>query len=251
MLTNNCDFHIHTINSRCAKKDEMTIGKIVRECISKDIKICGITDHIHADTDVTILQKNRTAINNIFSSETEIFLGCEADVLDVGLCTVDEYVCKNTDFIAVSANHFTAPQVSAPSKNASNREIAAYFLKMLRYACSLNFVDIIVHPLYVFPKTYDVRCMDTLEDDELTDVILLAKENNIAFELTPRAMMLDNIHFMQRFYYLCKQNGALFSIGSDAHALKTIGATLFLNEFLRELCISDEDLWHIKRGLKK
>ena len=239
----NVDFHIHTYHSPCAKS-EMIVRDIARMCMEKGIYCCGISDHIHVDTNVKILEENRRDINDAADIGVKMFLGCEVDVLDIGKTALCSYVQRNTDYIMLSANHFTAPGVNAPDKNLPPHEIALHFLRMLKYACSLDCADIVVHPLYVFPHTYDPACLNTLSDDELLEAIYTANAHKTAFELTPRALMASNAAFMKRFYTLCKGAGCKFSIGSDSHNLRTIEATAYLAPLLDDLQITDEDIWY-------
>ena len=70
---------------------------------------------------------------------------------------------------------------------------------MFKYACSLEFADVIVHPMTVLIPSYDPTCLDLLKDDDLMEAIELARLNHIAMEISPRALIRDQMHFRMRF----------------------------------------------------
>lgn len=244
-LFNQCDFHVHTRYSACARY-EMRLPEIVKVCEQVGISYLGITDHIDLATDKGILQYVKEEISALHT-DVRVYLGCEVEIVDVGKHALGHdgasaRVEYGLDFVAVAANHFHSPEVAQP-EDMSLRGIARHFLEMFRYACTLEFVDIIVHPLVVYPRTFDPACLTFLEDSELMEAIRLAKENHIAMEISPRVLMSHQIDFSMRFYRLCKHAGLRFSIGSDAHSLSNVGNGRILEPIVRSLDLTDEDIW--------
>ena len=72
---------------------------------------------------------------------------------------------------------------------------------------------------------------------------IIAKKNDIAMEISPRALARDQMYFRLKFYSLCKEAGLKFSFGSDAHSLDNVGQTWVVGELVKELGITDEDIW--------
>ena len=235
-----CDFHIHSNRSPCAKS-EMSVGSIVGACREQRIGLVGISDHIFSFTDTRILAQTRTELAEI-EAPPKLFLGCEADVLDVGKHLVTEEMKSSLDFIAVSANHFHVDSVSAPPEGDA-RAAALHMLDMFRYACSLDFVDIVVHPMMIVAGPWDPNCMELLTDDEINDALKLARQNDVAIELSPRSLAPEQYEFRLRFLSLCRDKGLKFSIGSDAHHLCSIGRTDALEPLIRELGIGADEIW--------
>ncbi len=239
-LFEHCDLHVHTYLSPCARS-EMRLPSIVEVCAERGIRRLGITDHIFASTDPGILTRVKEELGSI-ETPVDVFVGCEADVLAVGRHTVTGEMKSTLDFIAVAANHFHSDTVAQP-ENDSLEAVGRHFVAMLAYACSLDFADVIAHPMVVFPGTFDSTCLELLTDDQLMEPIELAKENRIAMEISPRALAPDQLFFRARFYGLCKSAGLKFSIGSDAHSLANVGRTRVLGSLIRGLGITDDDIW--------
>ncbi len=219
----------------------MRIPAIVDQCFDRAIRYLGITDHIHPHTDPRILRDTRLEVARV-QGAVEVFLGCEAEVMDVGRHTATDEMVRELDFICVSANHFHLPWIAQP-EGESLDAVARHFLRTFSYACSLEFADVIAHPLVVFPGTFDPACLDLLRDDDLMEAIKHAKTNHIAVEISPRALMRDQIDFRLRFYRLCREAGLRFSVGTDAHSLENVGRTQVLAPLVRELDLSDDDIW--------
>jgi len=240
------DFHVHTRLSLCASR-QMCLASILDAAAQAGIRYLGITDHIDAYVGPEILNVTRKQLEEI-ETPIEVFLGCEADILAVGKHVVSEEMRSHLDYVMVSANHFHDPSVAQPRSN-SQADVAHHFLEMFRYACSLDFADVIAHPLVVFPGTYDPGCIELIRDEEIAEAVKLARDNGIAMEISPRGLESDQYRFRVRFLSVCKEVGVRFSIGSDAHSLNRIGSTSSLERLLADVGISDSDIWlPSKRG---
>jgi histidinol phosphatase-like PHP family hydrolase len=248
-LFEQCDFHVHTHFSACAR-DDMRLPAIIRTSAERGVRYLGVTDHIQVGTDAGILSRTRAEIEMVQvmddldeqNPSIEVFLGCEADILSVGRHTVTDEIISTCDFISVAANHpYTGafPGLAA----ASLRDAGRYYLEMFGYACSLAFADVIVHPMIVLPGSVDPSCLELLTDDDLMPAIKLAKVNGIAMEISPRALARDQLFFRVRFYSLCKQAGLKFSVGTDSHRLESLGQTKVLTGLIEQVGITDDDLW--------
>ncbi len=239
-MTERYDFHVHTRLSPCAQP-EMRIDAILRQCVGNGVKYLGITDHIGASTDPDILVEVRSELER-FQAPMLTFVGCEADVLAVGKHAVTEDVKSRVDFIAVAANHFHLPTVAQPDE-MSPRGLARHYLEMFSYACTLGFADVIVHPMTVLLDTYEPEFLELIEDDQLIEPIENARDNGIAMEISPRALLPNQIAFRMRFLRLCKRIGVKFSIGSDAHRLRQVGCGALMQGLVNELGITESDIW--------
>ena len=244
-LYRHCDLHVHTRLSACAR-GEMRLAAILDACARRGVKYLGITDHVDAHTNPAILREVEEELGRL-EKPVEVFLGCEADILAVGRhCVTEEMKCM-LDFIMVSANHFHDSAVAQP-KAVSLEAVGRHFLEMFRYACSLDFVDVIAHPMLVFPRTFDPTCLYLIDESELAEAVGLARKNGIAMEISPRALSRDQLHFRLRFLAMCKEAGLKFAIGSDAHSLESVGQTAILAPIIDELGITDSDIWLPGRG---
>lgn len=239
-LFEQCDFHIHSHLSGCAR-EEMRITDVLRACADRGLRHVGITDHIFPSTDPDILHATRKELGRI-DCGMNVYLGCEADVFAVGGHTVSVGVAAAVDYVMVSSNHYQLPWVSRPA-GRSAEEIAGHFLEMFEYACSLDLVDVIAHPLCEVSGQFGQDCLNTLSDAQILGALDLARTNRIAMEISPRALSRMHPVFRRRFYGLCREVGLKFAVGSDAHDLAAIGGTWALRGLVEELGVTDDEIW--------
>jgi histidinol phosphatase-like PHP family hydrolase len=234
------DLHVHTRLSPCAHP-EMRIKAILQQCACRGVRHLGITDHIGASTDPAILLEVRSELEAL-DAPMCVFVGCEADILAVGKHMVTDVVRSRVDFVAVAANHFHVPTVQQP-KDSSPESLRMLYLDMFRYACTLDFADVIVHPMTVLLGRYDPALLDPISDDDLTGAIETARDNAIAMEISPRALLPGQMEFRLRFLKLCKRIGVKFSIGTDSHRLEQVGRGDLMQGLVDELGIVESDIW--------
>jgi putative hydrolase len=224
----------------------MVPAAAIQAAAEHGIEYLAFTDHIHEYTDLSILDEVREKISSI-AAPMKVYIGCEADIMSVGRGLVTSELIKKTDFIMVAANHFVDPAISQPASR-DNKDVARHFLEMFTYAVSLENVDVIAHPLFVMPNSYDLLAPSLLTEKELAPAIDLAVKNNIAMEISRRALSKKQMPFLLSFYRLCKEAGLKFSIGSDAHKLSDVGRTIRVEPLINELGLSDEDIWLPQAG---
>ena len=239
-----CDFHIHTYMSECAKR-EMLPNLILEKADIFEIEYIGITDHYKSFSNPKMIKAMKQELSK-FECSQKVYVGCEADILGVGRHYISNELISELDYVAVSANHFHCASVDKP-KNSKYQTIAQHHLDMFKYACSLKFVDIIVHPFFVFSNTFDPTFLEYIDKDDLIDALKTAKENDIAMEISPRSLDPEQLYFKMEFYRLCKEVGLKFSIGSDAHRLETIGKTRNLQKMISDLDITEQEIWLPKK----
>lgn len=234
------DFHVHTRHSPCANND-MSPTAIVRMAKANGTKYLGMTDHLCSFTDPTVLTYARAECPPSNGSP-EIFFGCEVDVLSVGSTCLDNVRRPSLDYIVLAASHFYNPGVARPASE-DPKAVGRHFLEMFHYAATVDYADVIAHPFYVMPDTYDVNSIYTLTDNDLKPAVESAAANGVAVEISRRAVTPDHIEFMGRFYRLCKDAGVKFAIGTDSHSLSAVGRTEMLAPLIEQLGLEDEDFW--------
>ncbi|MBI2844584.1 MAG: PHP domain-containing protein [Armatimonadetes bacterium] len=239
-LFGRCDVHVHTRLSPCGL-EEMTPEAVLQAAADHGIEYLGISDHMHPFTDISILDRNRREFGSSFGT-MDIYIGCEGEVLSVGRTSISEEVIEKCDYIILAANHFTESYISQPL-GSGREEVARHFLDMLMYAVSLEFVDVIAHPLFVMPDTYDPLSPALLTTNDLKPVVDLAAKNRIAIEISRRALAPEQRPCMLGFYRLCRDAGLKFSIGSDAHRLNDVGRIYLVGPLITELGLTDDDIW--------
>lgn len=239
------DLHIHTFHSPCGKP-EMVLADIIHTAVQRGITRLGITDHIYPSTDLGIFDNIRAAAADACSdmeNPPEIFFGCEAEVMSPGSSTATPELAKQLDYVMAAATHFQNKGVTDLPTGMGDRATADHYLKMFQYAVSLPWVDTIAHPFFVVPGICPVEALYLLQDSDLLPAIEMAKENNIAMEISRRVFFPGQLEFSVRFYELCEKVGLKFTIGSDAHALEDIGNVRILRPVINTLGLTEKNFW--------
>ncbi len=205
------------------------------------IDCIAFTDHIHIDTDLSILDNVRSRVLELNPS-IKTYIGCEADIISVGSSVISSELVEKTDFIMAAANHFHDPTISQP-QGTDRASIARHYLEMFSYAVNLENVDVIAHPFFVMPGYLDPLGPSELTERDLAPAIEIAARSDVAMEISRRALTPGQAPFIFSFYKLCKEAGLKFTVGSDAHKPSDVGMTRLVEPLIRELGLTDEDFW--------
>lgn len=237
------DLHTHTYHSPCGQA-EMLPAEIVRIAAKKGITSLAITDHFYEFTDRGIFDKIResvTAVRRHLKNPPEVYFGCEAEVMAPGRTAGSQQLADSLDFVMAGTTHFQNTGITdLPPGDDEFR--AFHYLRNFEYAVSLPWVNVIAHPFFVVPSVCSVEILDHLRDSDLLPAIEQARENDVAMEISRRAIWPGQEGFSLRFYTLCKRAGLKFTIGSDAHRLEDVGNVHVLEPFLDELGITEADI---------
>ena len=239
------DLHIHTFHSPCGKK-EMRPADILRIAAEKGITRVGITDHFYPFSDPGMFDDVRSAIAGLRSSTNavpEVFLGCEAEIMAPGRTIGSPELAERLDFVMVGATHFQNAGLTELPPTKDERTLAEYYLRMFEYAVSLPWADIVAHPFLVVPDACSPRILDHISDPDVLPLLESARENEVAMEISPRALFPWQAKFSLHFYELCKKVGLKFTLGSDAHSLERVGEVQILRPLIAELGLTMKDFW--------
>ena len=240
------DFHIHTsLSECCADKDNMVPWKIIDRAHDLGFLSIGFSDHYWRDG-FKMIRRLQNEMRKA-TPKLQVLIGCEADVLAEDTITISRKDINSLelDFVILATNHFHLDSVWKPD-DLSPRKAADHWLKFLRIGIQSGIADIIPHPvLNLHNALGDInRVMDTVEDEEIIEVLEMAKANNVAMDVNPRLFTnpLWKPEIQIRFYKLCKKVGVKIAPASDAHAIDEIGDTFKLKPWLDEAGFVDEDI---------
>lgn len=71
-------------------------------------------------------------------------------------------------------------------------------------------------------------------DNEIGDILTLAKQYDVAWELPPKIVLGDPV-FGRRLFNIGKEVGSVFTMGTDAHWLVNIDTSVFKDDYKRVL----------------
>lgn len=220
------DLHIHTHFSECTHKPSkppMTVENILRQAEKCGYETIGLCDHIHKGSDATIVERLREEVSQL-KPNIRVLVGCEADVISPSEVSIRADFAARVDFIALAATHYQMPWVQIPL-STDPAHVANHYVEMLAKAVNTEFVDIIAHPFCTHAAILGNMpvILSKIPDEDLLELLEIARSNRIAMELTPKVFNPINDGCLIRFYKLCKQVGVKISLGSDSHTLNGIG----------------------------
>ncbi|MCL6588657.1 MAG: PHP domain-containing protein [Firmicutes bacterium] len=241
----NLDLHIHTYHSPCGRA-EMTPADIVRKATERGITRLAITDHFYTFTDRSIFDKIRADVARAKAESNgspTVYFGCEAEIMAPGRTAAGPEIAEILDFVMAGATHFQNTGITDLPKAKDERSLGEYYLRMFEYAVSIPWVNVIAHPFYVVPGVCSVRILDYIQKDDLIEALKIAKKNDVAMEISRRALGQGQLEFSLWFYEICKEMGLKFTIGSDAHSLEYVGNVQEVRPIIEHLGITEEDIW--------
>lgn len=239
------DLHIHTFHSPCGQ-DEMLPVDIVRTAIKRGLATIAITDHFYPFTDGTMFERIQSDLRKagMMNDCIEILFGCEVEIMGPGRTAGYPELTEQLDFIMAGATHFQNKGITDLPQGLGTRETAEYVLKVFEYAVGLPWVNVIAHPFFIHPIVCSGEVVNSLTEDDLLPPLKLARDNNVAMEISRRIFHTpEQLTFARRFYPLCKEAGLRFTTGSDAHCLADIGNVHVLEPALTEFGLTEKDFW--------
>ena len=238
------DLHVHTHLSPCGQ-DEMVPAEILRTAVERGIAKLAITDHLYSFSDLSAFDEIRSEFEEAKSrldSSIEVFFGCEVEIMAPGRTAGSPELAERMDFVMAGATHFHNRGITDFPEGMDDHETAHYILSTFEYAAGLPWVDVIAHPFFVIPRVCSGEVVGLLTNSELTPALELARDNNVALEISRRILHTpEQLVFSARFYSLCKEVGLKLTIGSDAHRLEDVGNVRLLEPFINELGLTEED----------
>lgn len=225
----------------------MLVGDILQAADERGIRKLAFTDHYYPFTEPSDIDETRLAVEEyqlLTGNDIEIFYGCEAEVMCPGVTAGSPELADRLDFVMVGATHFQNKGITDFPEGMDDVQKAHHVLRNFMYAVSLPWVDVVAHPFFVPPGALTPGAVDVLESIELRPALELAKENNVALEISRRVFHTpEQFIFSARFYALCKEVGLKFTIGSDAHQIEDVANIRVLKPFLKQLELTEQDFW--------
>lgn len=236
------NYHIHTNLSRCGRQ-EMTLSAIVKAAEAAGLREIAITDHIHP-FETPKLRRNARVLapqKSAIRTDLKVYLGAELSAHGVKKYTL-QYADFPLDYKLYAHNHYHMFGWEQPA-DRSPAGYKEHCKRVLMNAIASGKPDCFAHP---FIDKYIVRefeddygftygCITNLwTDNELGDLMELAKQKQIAWELNTTAFK-PYTDFMRRYYHIGKEVGVCFNLGTDAHVLGNIDPAPFKEFFIHSI----------------
>ena len=247
------NMHTHTRLSLCARADS-TVANTVAEADSVDLELIGICDHIDVPNSgrEELMQRNRDELGRL-APKVKVLIGAEISMINPDHhASTDEFV-RTLDYVVISANHFHLDPLVQNPPERTEEGYADWFLLCAEGAIKAG-ASIIPHPFsYIGVKHMGDgspvdrgRLLKAYDRGRMKRLFRLAAEKGTAFELNPERM--GDAGFFREIVKLGRDEGMLFSFGSDGHAPGTMhygGAERLLEidcMFAEEIGVTEDDI---------
>ncbi|NLB35970.1 MAG: PHP domain-containing protein [Clostridiales bacterium] len=220
------NLHIHTNYSNCAK-DEMVVKDIIDAAEKAGLDTIALVDHFNDDnSNEQCIERNGILRRQAQQTGTKlrILFGNELSCYGVGKTLENEQVRKILDYKLYACNHYHVGFWEHP-EDPSPRGYAVHAYGVISSLLKSGKADCIAHPIvggHVSAMGED-KCALTraMTDNELGDLLTLAREHETAFEINISAIRSDPV-FAKRMWSIGKEAGTVFNFGTDAHRLQFI-----------------------------
>lgn len=236
------NLHIHTtLFSGCARP-EMVFEDIVRTAAAFGLRRIAVTDHVQ-ERDITrvrnIMKTYKPARDALAQQENiTVHIGAELSAFDTDKFTL-QYSDASTEFNMYAANHYHVYGWGQPAERTAvgykehNKKAMEFLIRSGKCDCIAHpFVDSYVRDESI--KNDDHPMTAAWTDNEIGDILTLAKQYDVAWELPPKIVLGDPV-FGRRLFNIGKEVGSVFTMGTDAHWLVNIDTSVFKDDYKRVL----------------
>ena len=243
------DFHIHTKYLKCAN-ETMEVPAIVRECERLGVSCLAITDHLNTLDKAPLHALIRQDLEQI-ESQVEIYFGVELNYLGCdGSFAYNEDLIEEYGFqLAIGGIHSTYVE------EYDLRKIVDIQHRHHLATCSDPLVQVLVHPYWFGKGEFDrggwpwFDSMRSVPEAYARELGQAARDSGTAIEINGCAN-LENGSYSPDFVaeyldYLAilAAEGALFTVGSDAHDIGRLAAIESTWQAVDQLGIPTERIW--------
>jgi len=245
------DFHIHTEHLKCANAT-MTVKALVAECARLGLERIAITDHLnHLD----FLPKHQLILNDLktIAAPLDIYWSVELNYMSCdGDYAFNAEVKEKMGFqFAIGGIHATYLEKG----QYDLRKIVDIQHRHHLKTCADPLVDILVHPYWFSKGEYDPKgfpwfdSMKAVPDAYARELGQAAQASGTAIEINGSAIFANPSfcsafkeeykHFLQ----VIAAEGALFSVGSDAHDVGELKNVLTAVNVAKEIGLKPSQMW--------
>ncbi len=220
------NLHTHSVFSKCSKP-EMIFEDMIRAAESFGLDTLAITDHSDLYDEINSVGNYRKLKKRLAKIDTNVrvLVGAELSAYGVGKFAEPYRIDKEIEFSSYSCVHYHLDYWEQP-KDRSPRGYAEHMLKVLSALFDTDRADCIAHPfspckMKFFGKSESEEMLRSITDNELGDILLKGENAECAWELH-KSSVLCYPDFYRRMFFIGREAGVHFSVGTDAHHLRDI-----------------------------
>ncbi len=230
------DFHIHSTVSRCCKDPLQTPQRILEYAKENSFtKIC-LTNHFwdeNVESEAQWIEEHSfsylTSVLPLPQCEGISFLfGAELDIDYDGILGISEERLAQLDFVTVATTHMHLQGNTVKERISSPEEGAAIWLEKIRTlldkSLPRNKVGIAHMTCGHIMKEKTPEVIRLLKNEDLYDVFSRCAGKAIGIELNTKTLFSseEEKNIILRPYFIAKDCGCKFYLGSDAHKVSAL-----------------------------
>lgn len=232
------DFHIHSTVSLCCKDSEQTPERILQYAKRNNYTSVCLTNHFWDESVKSEAEWNEAhSFDKLISvlplpqdSDVKFFLGAETDIDYNNVLGISKERMKLLDFIVVATTHLHLAGNTVRTKIESPKEAADLWLNKFK---SLLKMDLPWHKIGIahltcghILKNQTPNVISLLSAESLYSVFADCAQKGIGVELNMKTLFMsqEEKDILLRPYYIAKDCGCKFYLGSDAHKGEALDA---------------------------
>ena len=245
------DFHIHSTVSLCCKDSEQTPQRILQYAKNNNYKKVCLTNHFWDESVKSEAEWHEAhRYNNLISvlplpqdAEVEFLLGAETDIDYNNVLGISEERMNMLDFIVVATTHLHLAGNTVRNKIQTPEEAADAWLNKLKALLSMNLewhkIGIAHLTCGHILKNETPKVISLLSDESLYTVFDDCSQKGVGIELNMKTLFMseEEKDILLRPYFIAKDCGCKFYLGSDAH--KTSALETAKDEFENIITLLD------------
>ena len=237
LMRNN--MHTHSVYSKCSKP-EMTFESMIRAAEEYGLETLAITDHSDPGDDIDSYANFLRLKEKLKEIETpvRVLIGAELSAYGVGKYAEEYEVDKALDYASYSHIHYHLRCWEQP-EDRSPGGYAAHELQVLNALLETGRADNIAHPfspckMPFFNDEEKAAVLAAFTDNELGDILEKGEKAECSWEIhTPTFLKFTD--FSRRFFYIGKEVGVHFTVGTDAHNLAALNTPALTEDIINVL----------------
>ncbi len=235
------DFHIHTTVSSCCRDENQTPDRLLQYALQNDFhKVC-ITNHFWDETvkseaewhPAHTYERLKTVLPLPKSEKATLLFGAEIDIDYNGVLGISPQILDEMDFVTVATTHLHLAGNTVREKIQTPDEAAQIWLQKIR---TLLQMDLPFHKMGIahltcghIMKGSTPQVIELLPHKDLYEIFEDCATKGVGIELNMKTLAMDEEvkQILLRPYYIAKDCGCKFYLGSDSHkgtALETAKA---------------------------
>ncbi len=254
------DFHIHSTVSRCCHDENQTPGAILNYAKENGFKRICLTNHfwderVRSEAE-WICEHDFSHVSSVLplpeDAGVEFLFGCETDMDFNNVLGISKERFDSFDFIIVATTHLHLDGNTVRTKITTPREAAFHWIDKLE---NLLAKDLPFHKTGIahlttghILKNRTAETLSLISDATMYSIFNECSHKGVGIELNVKTINMtdEQKEIFLRPYFIAKECGCKFYLGSDSHkASASASAKDNFESIITELNLEEKDKFYI------